>query len=145
MKSLITQLPFLTQSTLWSFFFQHKHKQSTQLDRQFLLKQAALLPAWAENKTANDRRQLLTLLLKPPPLDAVAKSTVQGPLPSRATRVSMFRCHSRVSPSSSGRNSTFPCCCLSKLGSVCWIWVPHRTAVCNCLHFKISGGWGKSW
>lgn len=111
MRSLITQPPFLAQSTHFDLSFSNINtEQRTHLDRRSLLKQAALLPAWAENKAANDTRQLLALLLKPQPLDIVAESTVQGPLQNRVTRVSVFRSPSRASPSCSSRHSTLHCC-----------------------------------
>lgn len=88
MRSLITQPPFLTPSTCFDLSFSNINtEQSTHLDRHSLLKQAALLPAWAENKTANDTRQLLARLLNPHSLDVMAKSTVQGPLQNRKSNV----------------------------------------------------------
>ena len=69
MRSLITQPPFLTPSACFDLSFSNINtEQSTHLDRHSLLKQAALLPAQAENKTANDTRQL----------SYVAESTVFG-------------------------------------------------------------------
>lgn len=77
---------FNSKHMLWSFLFQHKHRAEYTF-RRSLLKQAALLPARAENKTANDTRQLLAALLNPHSLDITAKSTVQGPLQNRNTNV----------------------------------------------------------
>lgn len=135
MRSLITQPPFLAQSTGFDLSFSNINtEQSTHLDRQSLLKQAALLPAWAENKTANDTRQLLALLLKPQPLDVMAESTVQGPLQNRITLVSVFRNPSRASPSCSSSHSTLHC------------RLPLETGISllNSPWKNKKGGWGRT-